>query len=252
MSNKSLVDLQNKINNLVFHKITSDEVTSWEDVHIEKFKFILDKISGNDIVFDEIKSESGWCITFDDGNISDYEDAFPALLEKDMKATFFLIASKIGQKGFVSWSNIKEMQKYGMNIGSHGLDHINFRKIDRKKIEKEFGTSKQIIEDKLGTKVTSFSYPFGEYTSSSHEMGQKTGYKYLFTSDHGLANSSDQILPRNSINSTMSINQIYKVLYPNFLQKSTWYIEDNLKNNIKKFIGREAYVKIRNLVINEK
>ena len=53
-------------------------------------------------------------LTFDDGCQSDYTEAFPALRELGMRATFFVVPSFVGQPGYVDWSQLREMVAAGM------------------------------------------------------------------------------------------------------------------------------------------
>src|SRR6516165_12245261 len=49
-----------------------------------------------------------FCLTFDDGCASDYTEAFPALLEFHMRATFFVVPTLVGTTGYVSWTELRE------------------------------------------------------------------------------------------------------------------------------------------------
>ena len=48
-------------------------------------------------------------VTFDDGNISDYEVALPTLVEHGRRGIFFVLAGRIGQHGYLSAAQIREM-----------------------------------------------------------------------------------------------------------------------------------------------
>ena len=62
-------------------------------------------------------------ITFDDGALSNFYYAFPILLNASLRATFFITTDFVGKKGFMQWEHLKEMQKEGMEIGSHTVTH---------------------------------------------------------------------------------------------------------------------------------
>src|SRR5882672_5481062 len=55
-------------------------------------------------------------LTFDDGDASNHEHALPLLLESQFTATFFVTVGRIGSPGSLSWAQIVELQRAGMEI----------------------------------------------------------------------------------------------------------------------------------------
>jgi len=87
--------------NLCFHgvgeparELEPDEELYWVDV--PRFEELLDAAAGEDAVR----------LTFDDGNASDRSVALPALLERDLTASFFVIAARLGQPGSLSEDDV--------------------------------------------------------------------------------------------------------------------------------------------------
>jgi len=119
-------------------------------------------------------SENVVAITFDDGYHDNYEQAFPALLDLGVTATFYVIAGLIADKAMkptrriydglkmMTKEQIVEMSNAGMEIGSHTWSHCEFKHADRETLRHELETSKKYLEDLLGREVTSFCYPNGE------------------------------------------------------------------------------------------
>jgi len=106
-------------------------------------------------------------ITFDDGLLDTYENAFPLLLRHGAPATVFLPVNFITDRTMrlrgqehLTWQNVIEMAQNGMAFGSHTLTHRNLRILPRAVLANEIARSKVIIEDHLGITVQSFSYPF--------------------------------------------------------------------------------------------
>ena len=54
-----------------------------------------------------------------------------------------------------------KLHSLGFEIGSHSLTHPYLSKIDPQKAWEEINTSKVILEDKLGTEIRAFCYPYG-------------------------------------------------------------------------------------------
>ena len=59
----------------------------------------------------------------------------------------------------VTWEQLAEMNKNGIEIGSHTMNHPILSKIQKKKFYEEINLSKAYLEDKLNCEIMSFSYP---------------------------------------------------------------------------------------------
>ena len=128
-------------------------------------------------------------LTFDDGYKDNYENVFPILKKYGFSATVFLISDYIGSKKTfpwhkrrnislsLNWKEIKEMMEGGIVFGSHTLTHPFLTKISSKEAWREIKESKDYLEEKLGTKIQSFAYPYGDFNSKIKEMVKKAGYE---------------------------------------------------------------------------
>ena len=118
-------------------------------------------------------------LNFDDGFQNFLTEAFPVLDEYGFKATVFLVSDFCGKNNdwegnpkdfssckLLSWQEIKELNKYGIEFGNHTRTHPDLTKISSSLVESEINESKKTIEDRLGSKVTTFAYPFGKFDSS--------------------------------------------------------------------------------------
>ena len=70
------------------------------------------------------RSSSHCIVTFDDGNKSDIEIVLPILKKYGITGKFYPIVNKVGQHGYMTWDDIRTLVEMGMQIGSHGLDHV--------------------------------------------------------------------------------------------------------------------------------
>ncbi|NLX44745.1 MAG: polysaccharide deacetylase family protein [Treponema sp.] len=131
-------------------------------------------------------------ITFDDGDLSMYGIAYPLLRYYDIKATFFIIAGSVGEVGYMSWPQIREMAGYRNNegerlfsIGSHGVNHLALGEVDEETLHSEFAESKRIIEGQIGLPVEVFALPYGSGAGRKdiEKLAFDTGYKALRSSD---------------------------------------------------------------------
>jgi len=117
-------------------------------------------------------------ITFDDGLINQYDNALSLLQKYNFTATFFIFTNPIGKsKNYLTWEQLKELDKLGMEIGVHGKYHLYLNKEkDQKKLNDEILGSKERIEQELGKKISTFSYPFGAYNDQIIELVKNAGY----------------------------------------------------------------------------
>lgn len=128
-------------------------------------------------------------ITIDDGYVSGYTVGFPVLREHGYPATFFIYTEYVNKGGkSMTWEQLAELRDAGMEIGSHTVSHLNL-KIKPGKVagdydswlKNEVGTSKEILEDKLGIKVSTIAYPFGLHNEKVHAACRSAGYETGFT-----------------------------------------------------------------------
>ncbi len=116
-------------------------------------------------------------VTFDDGYENNYTYAFPILSKYRIPATVFLIYSKVGTPGYLSWDEIMEMQASGLvTFGSHTLSHRPLTEMDDAGRVREIVESKKLLEEKLGRSVQSFSYPVGNYDATTRREVSEAGY----------------------------------------------------------------------------
>ena len=102
-------------------------------------------------------------ITFDDGNESDARIALPMLQRAGVTATFFVLAGRLDKPGSLSRTQLQELARAGMAIGSHGHDHVDWTRADDTDLRRELWDSRAAIEDCLGAPVDSVSVPFGAF-----------------------------------------------------------------------------------------
>ena len=129
-------------------------------------------------------------ITFDDGFIDVYNNAYPILQKYGYEATFFIIAESIGQSYSLSTSQLEELIDNGWEIGSHSFHHSDLTKAGASSLEVEIQGSKDFLEEKLGVSIQSFAYPYGLVNPSVIELTKNAGY----TSAVGLGSKTTHFL----------------------------------------------------------
>ena len=126
--------------------------------------------------------ERSLVITFDDGYESVYTEAFPVLQGLGWSAIIFLTVGpqrptesggrmpSLNGRDMLTWPQIQEMHRYGMAFGAHTLTHPDLTRLPDERVILEVCESKATIEDRLGTRVACFAYPYGRYGQRSREI----------------------------------------------------------------------------------
>jgi peptidoglycan/xylan/chitin deacetylase (PgdA/CDA1 family) len=151
-------------------------------------------------------------ITFDDGNASDAVIALPELARRGLKATFFVCAGRIGAPYYLDRLALTELLAGGMEIGTHGKNHRNWRHLDDATLDAELGGARRTIEDVCGIAVTKAAIPFGSYDRRLLQRLGREQFEYIYTSDRGLARSEAWLKPRDTVDSTWLDGDIKRAL----------------------------------------
>lgn len=125
-------------------------------------------------------------LTFDDGYEDNYTEMLPILEAHGMKAVVYMVTNDIGQTGYLTWDELRDMQARGIEIGSHTANHLPLTQMDPEQREKEVRDSKLLLEWNGISTVYSFSYPNGAYDDSMPEMLRRQNYLTAVTGDAGI------------------------------------------------------------------
>ena len=158
--------------------------------------------------------EKSILITFDDGYMNNYTDAFPILKELDMKATIFVIANGLDDGYYLSSEQLKELSDYGIDIESHTFTHPHLNELTYEQQLEELVKSKEKIEGITGKPVLSVAYPFGDIDENSAKAAKAAGYSLAFTTDLGRADRTDGNLNLNRVyvSSSYTMDQFKTIL----------------------------------------
>ena len=146
-------------------------------------------------------------ITFDDGYCDFYRQAFPILNRYGLNATVFLPTAyisdrpvKFKDRDCLTWAEVRELSNHGMLFGSHTVTHPQLRELSAADINEEIVNSKKTIEEKLGSVVDSFAYPFAfpqtdiEFKKMLRDSLRQAGYKNGVCTIVGRANRESEPL----------------------------------------------------------
>lgn len=170
---------------LAYHLVGSG-VDSPIDISVDRFQYQLDVLERrfrllpleSALASAETSAErAAAALTFDDAYANFAEVIWPILRERRIPAILYVPI------GFVrgdapapirgtrlracSWTELRELAREGVEIGSHGVDHLNLRAASRVNLTRELAESREALERELSVTVRSFCYPQAKYDSRS-------------------------------------------------------------------------------------
>ncbi|MGH9512766.1 MAG: polysaccharide deacetylase family protein [Terriglobales bacterium] len=133
-------------------------------------------------------------ITFDDFFQNVVSNALPELKKRTIPATIFVTTEVLGKRA--DWwpesaperkeeiGSLEELQGLPPDliaIGSHTLTHPKLPLLNERDAHREIFTSRQILEEWLGRKIATLSFPFGAFNDELVEWCRQARYERVFT-----------------------------------------------------------------------
>jgi peptidoglycan/xylan/chitin deacetylase (PgdA/CDA1 family) len=193
-----------KIKVLMYHRIVSTESLSYSYpqlcTHTNEFRnhlSLLERLGFTAITFKDYRlfqegalslPKKPVIITFDDGYVDTYENAFPLLREFGMNAVVFILGDRqikenIWDKSsglplapLVDEQQILEMHDGGWEIGSHSMTHAKLPSLPRDQAWDEISRSRMLLEILLNSPVKTFAFPYGLVDNTTKKMVSDAGY----------------------------------------------------------------------------
>jgi len=119
-------------------------------------------------------------LTFDDGWIDNHRYALPVLNRLGAKATFFATSEHLHEgrddPRKVGPSELREMVRDGMEIGSHTRRHVDLTLTKGADLVEEVTGSKRDLEAVIQAPVESFAYPGGAFDTEATDAVRAAGF----------------------------------------------------------------------------
>ncbi len=147
-------------------------------------------------------------LTFDDGYMDFYYNAFPVLRKYGFHAVAFIPTGLMNQGYYLSWGQIKEMANSGLiSFEAHGVTHKSLTSLSYAALKSELETSKAVLEGQTGQRVNFLAYPGGSANGLTMRLASLAGYVGGAGTWFGKASYPSMILPRIRINNFTSLAQ---------------------------------------------
>lgn len=126
-------------------------------------------------------------ITFDDGYDDLLRTAVPVLERLRMRATAYVITSRTGdwRSPFLAWFELRELERRGVEIGSHTVSHRDLRALSDRELTHELVASRRTLERRLHHPVPWLAYPFGGHDERVIDAARRAGYLVAVTTVGG-------------------------------------------------------------------
>ena len=173
-------------------------------------------------------------ITFDDGYLSNYEIAWPALQLRGMVATIFVVGSSMGKDTykdtgvatlphFTYWQANEMIDSGVISIQSHTYNLHQYRPLEpdggrkgvlpkegesteayRQALQRDFQLARDTLHQKTGSSIQVLAYPHGLYTQDSETISAQLGFTVTLTT-----RAEPALLRRNDPNSLRLMGRYY-------------------------------------------
>ncbi|MFF7158047.1 polysaccharide deacetylase family protein [Streptomyces sp. NPDC008139] len=134
-------------------------------------------------------------LTFDDGYADFLEYAVPLLLRYGHTATVFVLPGRLGgvnawdeqgpRKPLLTADGIRAAAAAGMEVGSHGLLHLDLTAVDEDELTVELTESRDLLREITGHEPDGFCYPYGATDARTVAAARSAGYRYACSVDPG-------------------------------------------------------------------
>jgi peptidoglycan/xylan/chitin deacetylase (PgdA/CDA1 family) len=134
-------------------------------------------------------------LTFDDGYADFVDHALPVLTRHDCGATLFVLPGRLGgdnawdplgpRKPLLTADGIRKAAAAGIEIGSHGLTHVDLTTAEDIALHGEVADSRKLLEELTDSPVTGFCYPYGTLDQRVVDAVRAAGYDYACAIDPG-------------------------------------------------------------------
>lgn len=184
----------------------------WQEKLTSLLKTAVDNIPATNNLLDSIKYTSkihGTAIDKKD-TISLFVSSLKEQSENNIRKIISDIASQLKKLSislpentndkFINWKQAKQMNKSGFTIGSHAVSHRLLDRLSEDELEFELVKSKELLEEKLSTTISTIAYPNGNHSETTKSATRNAGYKTGFSTNPGYVTNNSDFYSINRIN----------------------------------------------------
>jgi peptidoglycan/xylan/chitin deacetylase (PgdA/CDA1 family) len=137
----------------------------------------------------KIKDARPISLTFDNGFLDFYEEAFPLLAEHHFPATLLVSPKRVGTTrtignhpvSYLTWEILGELARQNITIGAYEDGHWNINKIPEDDVRRHIIEYKKRLEDKLGVEILHYGVKEGVPDRNIRDLLMSQGYRAFLT-----------------------------------------------------------------------
>ena len=188
-------------------------------------------------------------ITFDDGCETDLLAAAPILQQFNFGATFYVTSGFLGQRGYLSPVQLRDLSALGFEIGCHSMNHPYLPDLSDNELRREVVTAKLDLEQIIGDHVNHFSCPGGQFDNRVLKLARDAGYKSLANSEiHANNEHTDPFsLGRVAVMRGVPLSTFAQICDGRILWK--YRLRDATNRTAKRILGNSSYDRLRALLL---
>jgi peptidoglycan/xylan/chitin deacetylase (PgdA/CDA1 family) len=118
----------------------------------------------------------------------------PEVREKILGCVDYRLMKKDFVYSSMNWSQIRDLESRGHEIGSHSVTHPILTGADDANLQYELGESRERLISETGADIHGICYPNGNYDDRVIEFCKTAGYRYGCTVERGLALTSNNLM----------------------------------------------------------
>lgn len=142
------------------------------------------KNNGYRVVDKIMKPDLEISVMLDDGfrGIWDCREFF---YQENIHPTIFIAKSLVGQEGYLTEEEIKELNQHGWIFQSHTVSHTSLNDFTLEELDYQLRESKVYLEALLGKEIKEICAPQGKYSNWVCEHAYRAGYDVFYSSTPG-------------------------------------------------------------------
>jgi peptidoglycan/xylan/chitin deacetylase (PgdA/CDA1 family) len=189
------------------------------------------------------------CITFDDGSETDLITAAPILHELGFRATSYVTAGFIGTPGYMTASQVRDLDSTSVEIGCHSMTHPYLSDLPDAELKREVTDAKVRIEDIVGHRIDHFSCPGGRYDQRTLRAAREAGFVSVANSRFyaNTASTNSYELARVAILRDTTLPDFGAVCRGEGLWRKRLAL--GARQSIQKLLGNRTYDRLRGLLL---
>lgn len=151
-------------------------------------------------------------VTFDDGNATDYTEAFAYMQPLGLKGVCYVPGENVGATNQITLSQMQEMYSAGWDMGNHSYTHVDLTTLTEEEVKEEIRLDAEyLINNGMPRAAYMLAWPFSALNDTVMEWVRQAGIVVARTGANGINSHERQEklkLYRGSVSSTMTVGDL--------------------------------------------